>query len=848
MKLKQVLFGSLLLAVPFAACTNEDLMDTTVSSTPEEVLSKAVSLGDNFSIVGTKGISADTRAILGDDFATTWEETDTVGGAWYAIAPASPDPGAFIDASNKKLFSNHPFAFSKDLGEMKTVEFKANTNAFAGKYLLYYPYDHTVASVSPNIPIVFDRNPVMDCTEGKTMKHLSLFAWCDATFEKGGSQAGEFALKQAGNIAVIKVGAKDATIGNQIKGKKIQRIILESADKLNDKGSIKVDDAKADAYANYAGKYEASSSKVSSYILTPTNAGTDYEVTGVGEAGMTKKAFYISMLPAESDIEALDVKVLMDNGKVYKAEFASKASGKKVVDTKLFENIVQAQKKVTLNVLLSDEVKGSDVYTVEQFTAAMEAVDASPADIILGADITLESLTFNKPGKTVNIQGGALTVTGDLKVVAGTLNTTTSVLTAKGNVNVAGDAATLTVDNAIEIGAVTVEGDGTATIKHTTAGKVASAEVSTFGTLSLENVTVSGNLTIGRGTTATLSGVTLMGETVNNGEVTFSTAALTNKGTFTSTGKDNKVTVSYASTNEGTMSLEGTTLATGSTALTNSGMLSLNGTTVTGTAGITNAAGGTLNVSGADAAISKLTNAAATNVKKAGIVNIDMDQTTTAVTTPDFTNSGIVNINKGILKESVANKVGMTGTGVMDIKAEGVLSLYTGTDGQNMLAGSVIKIVKDDNIAGSGDVSAIEGDIQAPEVTNAEGLTAALLVTKATTLILNAPDLALATGQNTPLQAKHLILKQSIKLFASEGLTMAKALDVDGDVTISMASGSATITLCDKTGANITNVINGSLTIASNVTLAGHDSGSLLKGHLINGGGTITPANIEIVY
>ncbi len=838
----------MLLAVPFAACTNEDLMDTTVSSTPEEVLSKAVSLGDNFSIVGTKGISADTRAILGDDFATTWEETDTVGGAWYAIAPASPDPGAFIDASNKKLFSNHPFAFSKDLGEMKTVEFKANTNAFAGKYLLYYPYDHTVASVSPNIPIVFDRNPVMDCTEGKTMKHLSLFAWCDATFEKGGSQAGEFALKQAGNIAVIKVGAKDATIGNQIKGKKIQRIILESTGKLNDKGSIKVDDAKVDAYANYAGKYEANSIHADSYILTPTNAGTDYEVTGVGEAGMTKKAFYISMLPAESDIASLDVKVLMANGKVYKAAFVkSDASGSQVLDTKLFENIVQAQKKVTLNVLLSEEVKGSDVYTVEQFTAAMEAVDASPTTITLGADITLESLTFNKPGMTVNIQGGALTVTGDLKVVAGTLNTTTSVLTAKGNVNVAGDAATLTVDNAIEIGAVTVEGDGTATIKHATAGKVASAEVTTFGMLSLENVTVSGNLTIGRGTTATLSGVTLMGETVNNGDVTFSTAALTNKGTFTSTGKDNKVTVSYASTNEGIMSLEGTTLAT-STALTNRGMLSLNGTTVTGTAGIANAAGGTLNVSGADATISKLTNAAASGTKKAGIVNIDMNEKATEVTADDFTNSGIVNINKGTLTESVANKVGMAGTGVMDIKAEGVLSLYTGTDGQNMLAGSVIKIVKDDNIAGSGDVNAIEGDIQAPEVTNAEGLTAALLVTKATTLILNAPDLALATGQNSPLQAKHLILKQSIKLFASEGLTMAKALDVDGDVTISMASGSATITLCDKTGANITNVINGSLTIASNVTLVGHGSGSLLKGHLINGGGTITPANIEIVY
>ena len=731
---------------------------------------------------------------------------------------------------------------------MKTVEFKANTNAFAGKYLLYYPYDHTVASVSPNIPIVFDRNPVMDCTEGKTMKHLSLFAWCDATFEKGGSQAGEFALKQAGNIAVIKVGAKDATIGNQIKGKKIQRIILESTGKLNDKGSIKVDDAKVDAYANYAGKYEANSIHADSYILTPTNAGTDYEVTGVGEAGMTKKAFYISMLPAESDIASLDVKVLMANGKVYKAAFVkSDASGSQVLDTKLFENIVQAQKKVTLNVLLSEEVKGSDVYTVEQFTAAMEAVDASPTTITLGADITLESLTFNKPGMTVNIQGGALTVTGDLKVVAGTLNTTTSVLTAKGNVNVAGDAATLTVDNAIEIGAVTVEGDGTATIKHATAGKVASAEVTTFGMLSLENVTVSGNLTIGRGTTATLSGVTLMGETVNNGDVTFSTAALTNKGTFTSTGKDNKVTVSYASTNEGIMSLEGTTLAT-STALTNRGMLSLNGTTVTGTAGIANAAGGTLNVSGADATISKLTNAAASGTKKAGIVNIDMNEKATEVTADDFTNSGIVNINKGTLTESVANKVGMAGTGVMDIKAEGVLSLYTGTDGQNMLAGSVIKIVKDDNIAGSGDVNAIEGDIQAPEVTNAEGLTAALLVTKATTLILNAPDLALATGQNSPLQAKHLILKQSIKLFASEGLTMAKALDVDGDVTISMASGSATITLCDKTGANITNVINGSLTIASNVTLVGHGSGSLLKGHLINGGGTITPANIEIVY
>ena len=835
MKLKQVLFGSLLLAVPFAACTNEDLMDTTVSSTPEEVLSKAVSLGDNFSIVGTKGISADTKAVVTDDFSTLWEVTDTVGGAWYAI-PGNPS-GEFIDDADKKLFSNHPFAFSKDLDEMKKVEFKANTNAFAGKYLLYYPYDHTVAAVSGAIPVEFDRNPVMDCTEGKTMEHLNLFAWCDATFEKGGSQAGEFALKQAGNIAVIKVGAKEKSENvDAILNKKIQRIIVESTGKLNDKGSIKVNASLTD-YAKMAGEYKAADTHADSYILTPTNAGADYVVTGAGEAGMTKKAFYFSMLPAENNIDALTVKVLLEDGKVYKAEFKKDNEA----DKKVFDNIVLPGKKVTLNVLLDEEVQSSDIYTTEQFVAAMaKSIVGATTTIKLGADITLESLEFNKPGKTVNIEGGTLTVKGDLKVVDGTLDVK-SALIAKGNVNVAG-GATLTAESATEIGAVTVAQDGTATIKHASAGKVASVEVATFGTLTLEKVAVSGKLTIGRSATAALNGVTLKGTTVNNGKVTFGTTASINEGTFTSTGKDNDVTLNIALTNKGTMSFEGETLTT-TVALTNNKMLSLNGTTVTGNAGVSNGAGGTLNVSGATVTISKITNAAATSTQKAGIVNIDMDEKTTALTA-EVDNSGVLNINKGTLTEIGQDKVAIKAGGVMDIKKEGVFKLNSSTDGSVLAAGSVIKIVDNANIDLNSGAKGADVEVQM-EATDATTLAAAISVTNVTAIVLNGADLAISNSQAGTLKDKHLILKKSI-VFADdvEAVTMTKALDVDGDVTIStLKADGTTITLV----ATTTNVIKGSLTLGENVTLEGNGSGSVINiadGRLNAGDGTLTETNI----
>lgn len=813
MKLRQVLMGGLLLTVPFAACTNEELMDVTVPSTPEEVISKAVSLGEDFTIVGEKGIS--TRAIIKDDLSgSIWEKTDTVGGAWYAVYDKGSDNGSFIN-EGKDLFSNHPFAFSKDLGGMATVEFKANTNAFAGKYLLYYPYDHTVAAVSETIPVEFEQNPEMDCTAGKELDHVNrnLFAWCDAEFKEGGSQAGAFKLKQAGNVAIIRLGSTSENL-DRIQGKSIEKVILESTGKLYNKATI---EASGNNYKEGKGEY-VHGTAINTYILTPKNAGDDYKITAADKAGMTKKAFYLSMLPADKEITDLTVRVIMSDGRIFSKELV------KDENAELFARMISSEKKLEMNVILDTEENADNIYTEEQFNTALAraATTAGAPEINLAADLTLPSLDFNMRNKVVTIKGSSLTVTGGLTVTDGNLKIASNLI-AKDKVTVA-EYGNLNVEgNKNELGALEV--DGAAVVKKS---KIASAEVTKAAKLGLEATEVTGTFTIGRSADVTLNGVTLKGTTRNiEGDIKLETTATKNYGTFTS--------------EEGSISAEGV-------ALNNYKTMTLSGVTVTGAAGIINGDGGTLNVNGKAATITTLTNDEAKPAtdtepaKAAGTINVDMADADAELTITALTNGGYLNINKGKLTgTNSGNESKILGaTSETRILENGVLNIgaleNVGTEKARII------IVKNGNIVGSGSLAT--GVEIATEINSATGNWFTGYANRATTIILNAEGLSLDSETHETLLAKTLVLKKSIKIAkgGSVDFTMTGALNVEGNVTIS-ADAATVLTLAAST---VENSVKGVLTIGKNVTLTADGSGS--KINLNNGGGSVvkvTGGNIQ---
>lgn len=807
MKLSKLLFGSLVLAVPFAACTNEDLMET-LPSTPESVLEQAVSLGEDFSIVGQKS-GAQTRFVWDTDLNGEWETTDTVGGAWYAYTTDGGETGNYIGGSYN-YYSNHPFAYVKALAD-GAAEFKAPTNAMAGKYVLYYPYNFKVTNVSTVIPVEFDQNPVMDCTSGKEMDHVNanFFAWCDAEFAVGGPQAGEFKLNQAGNLIVLNIGSTEGNI-DRIQNKEISKVILESTGKLVAKGKIT---PKAGlTYEKMVAEY-AADGNVSTYILTPENATADYQVTAAGETGVTKKPFYISMLPADKSIAELTVRVILKDGRVYKKEFT------KADDADLFDKLVKSAQKIELEALLDTEDDANGVYTVEQFN---EALNSGKTDIELAADIELPSLSFNKSGKTVTVTGSNLTIAGALNVTEGTL-IINSGFTTKGNVTVS-EYGTLQATNVVEMAAVKVDGEATLTATEEDV-EIASVEATKASILSLTNV-ITGKATFGRSADITLDGVTLKGKTSStDADITIANNAVTNKSTFSAT--DGSINAVKALNNEGTM-----TLST---------------VTVSGNEGIANGNGATLTIAGDDATLSKVTNAAAISTptaKAAGIVNVELDEADAELTFAGLTQNGVMYVKKGIIKESAQNAFGFGATSITNVAADGVVTLNTsssavGTSGAKMVIVSTTNITSEDK-------TKLTNVSVATEITNANKLaeTVSGMNTLVDEFIINAANATIDATSATTLVTKTLTLKQNVKLGAD--MTMTKALNVEGDVTIT-ADAAQTIELA---ATPIENTINGKLTVGKNVTLQGNASGStivLVDGSTVKEGteGTYDPTNIN---
>ena len=781
MKLKQILFGGLLLAVPFTACTNEELLEVNA---PAANLEEAIALGEGYTIVGTKGV--DSRFVINSDFSATWETTDTVGGVWIGYQTAEQVAGgadAFTNlvATLGKVMSNHPFAFSKDLGGMKSVEFKAPTNVFQGKHILYYPYDAKMKAVADNVPVKFDANPVMDCTAGKELDHVNAntFAWTTIDAQ-GGPLAGEFDLKQAGNIWVIKLGADAANI-DRTEGQTVEKVIIESAGALYNEAYISQNGKSK--YAEFLGQYN-NGAAINTYILTPENTTADYEISAAGTAGLTKKPFYLSMLPANKDIETLTVRVIMGNGRIF-----SKTLNKDENED-LFEEIIKAGQKVELSVILDTEEDADKIYTVDQFKKAIAA--SNPGDIVLGADITLDEFTFNKEDKTVNISGANLIVEGDIEVEAGTL-TIENLVAEEGTITV-GDDANFTFTSAKEVGALIVSGSATATAnKFTTANVQRAAVLSLTGTGTTPAMT--GALKIARAADVTLTGLTLKGATTNNeGELTMDNVV--NKATFTSNGGY----VSGTWTNVSTVNLKEATVE-----------------------GLTN--NGTVNVSGEEGSVD-ITNADAdaANSLSAGVVNVKMTEEESELVTAITNEAGSkLNIEKGIVVEADDNVITLAAEALIEVSKAGQLVLADFANESTNYAGRIIINDMNDVIEeGGSECPAFTNADVAVKITDKKHITAGGADAKAydnvnvNTLIM-AGNFEVNTDYATILAAKNLEVTSSFSMSANLTMGSGNTFAVNGSVTISGKNNAVQTLTINGTE----NWIKGSLVLGKNISLSG---------------------------
>lgn len=815
MKLKQILFGSLLLAVPFTACTNEELLEIEAPANLEE----AVALGEGYTIVGTKGV--DSRFVISEangKFSAVWEATDMVGGAWIGYQKATQkNTNNYV--KHAQIMSNHPFSISKDLGGMKTVEFTAPTNVFEGKHILYYPYDPSFKAAVDYIPVKIEQNQTMDCTAGKELDHINAnsFAWTTID-AKGGPVAGKFTLNQVTNIVSLKLGA-EKKISDRFVGKKIEKIIIEAVSEdgdamLYNEAQLKGNSPADGKYASFEGEMNYVN-PINTYILSVENATADYQATESGEDGVTAKPFYLAMLKANDDIEAITVRAIMSDGRVFYKTIEIDD------DEDLFEELIQAEgtdQLVEMEVVFDSEDKAGTIYTADQFEDALSSVKNGNT-ITLGADITLDALTLDYD-YNFTIEGSKLIIKNEMEVTAGHVTFEDGVLVAKGADIYVGEDGVLEASEVVEIGSIDVDGEAILLSCNT----IKSATVNKAGKLTIDNAGyVDGNsnkiyagvaaLKIGRSSNVELEQVNLTGKTtITDGEVDFTDVK--NTGVLTATGY-----------------LTGDVHNVGGT---------LNMEEVDGTLTVTN--NGKVVVTGEDWEFEgTINNDAATgypNYYSAGSMEVSMDEenvfTFNSITMAAGTT---LDLKVGAMKENAANALVLNAaTSTLNIAEESVFVLA----GNNTSANGLINIENDDNIEETTSSYSFTGGVKiAATVKKASKLGDVLELNDNNTIViadaLTIP--ATTTPEYTKMVSLNWVVKKNITL--QDNVTLGADFETVGSVTIGNSKTDGTVYTFKLNQAK-ENVINGgTLTVANYVTLDGtaantqislKNNGSIAKG------------------
>lgn len=845
MKLKYVLFSSLFLTAGFVACTNDEFAEVSNQVNTE----KAISLGEGFSIGGEYGLGAETRSMfdkVDGRLLPVWEEDDVIGASWYHMVTGINNEGQVTNASNigsslGSYYSNHPFTLTKGAGT-SYANFETVTNAFAGAYVVYFPYDDLRTQYYEAIPVKVNFPQVADCTSGNELNTVNenMFAYGAAAFVPGGHQSSTFHLVQAPVLYQMQFAADKLAFVGLLPDWTIDKIIVEAYNAkgqslLTTTGEVTPNTTTPlteEIYNKYLNDPEANplpapvytstaDGRVDHFTINVKNSSEAYEIT---ELDKLTGSFYFSALPFINGEEATKVVVKIvtepkegDSGLVFArtyqkgasaydnqmlAEFNKAQSNQMIVDGES-KNVI-----VNVNVRLNTQVTDETIYTEEQFMNRWEAAieSTTPQTLIIGEDLDLTgvTLTCNNKDADVTVEGHAITVDG-INLESGAVNFENEV-TVAGDVTITGDVdltATLASVNNMDIA-----GDANLTVS-----KFASLYVASSGIVELNgpaDANNCGSIFVRRNGQLTLNGVAINDLTNTGGTVKIgANTVITKDKTFTNEGtlavsEDLRVNGTFI--NKGTM-----TFTTGKKIINNN--VFTNQGTVSGTAKLENAEDAIANINAA-------TNMA---IENNGTINVEMPEVTTALTCgASSTNEGIINVKKGTLNVNTLSQTTNDDARIY-VEKDGRITNYKDA---NFGSSWIILNDKDAKVTGS-DYNRV-----AYSVKNSEDFaTAAAKPANKGVVFIDGPiEITSATTWNTC----NMYINANVTLKAD--FTIGNHCYFGGDVTVSSGDNAAHSFTLNSYNQN--EVYKGAkLTINKNVTLKGN---IIAHNNLFNNGGNIS--------
>lgn len=424
MKLKHLFFSSLLLSTAFVACTNEEI----VESLPADG-EGAVALGEGYAINVTKGSGLDSRAAFNEsDFSPYWIEGDKIGAAWFdEVTELNPNDETKVltcSSFGLKFRSNHPFRLIEGEGTGRGT-FESVTNAFAGAYMLYYPYTDAISKTGEKIYVnEIPQTQTMDCTPGHEWDAVNdnMFAYGTAKFVPGGPTAQEFKMYQVPVLYHLYFQFAKPRFLELVDGVAIEKIVVEAykgANKVLRTTGYITPPITAATPANYNNntlpsavyKGEAETQHLTINLLN--SDADEYKLFALNTPN--EKPFIFSALPFAEKADKVIFKVVASNGYVFTKTYEGTEGAAALAylngdvdldeDGKLDKDGAAYEGGfVNFTVTLDTQVDDNVAYTNEQFMEKWaEAMESNKNTTILyGEDLVLdEVLTFNNESNAV---------------------------------------------------------------------------------------------------------------------------------------------------------------------------------------------------------------------------------------------------------------------------------------------------------------------------------------------------------------------------------------------------------------------------------------------------------------
>lgn len=848
MKLKYVLFSSLFLTAGFVACTNDEFAEVSNQVNTE----KAISLGEGFSIGGEYGLGAETRSMfdkVDGRLLPVWEDDDVIGASWYHMVTGINNEGQVTNASNigtslGSYYSNHPFTLTEGAGT-SYANFETVTNAFAGAYVVYFPYDDLKTQYYNAIPVEVNFPQVADCTSGNELNTVNenMFAYGAAAFVPGGHQSSTFHLVQAPVLYQMQFAADKLAFVGLLPDWTIDKIIVEAYDAtgqslLTTTGKVtpNITALTPEIYNKYLNDPEANplpapvytstaDGRVDHFTINVKNSSEAYEIT---ELDKLTGSFYFSALPFIDGKEATKVVVKIvtepkegDSGLVFARTYQKGASA---YDNQMLAEFNKAQSNqmivngesknaiVNVNVRLNTQITDETIYTEEQFMdrweAAIESTTSQTLKVGEDLDLTGVTLTCNNKDADVTVEGHAITVDG-INLESGAVNFENEV-TVAGDVTITGDVdltATLASVNNMDIA-----GDADLTVS-----KFASLYVASSGIVELNgpaDANNCGSIFVRRNGQLTLNGVAINDLTNTGGTVKIgANTVITKDKTFTNEGTlavSEDLTVNGTFINKGTM-----TFTTGKKVINNN--VFTNQGTVSGTATLENEEDAIANINAATSMV----------IDNKGTINVEMAAVATALTCgTNSTNEGIINVKQGTLNVNTLSQTTNADARIY-VEENGRITNYRENFGSSWI------VLNDKNASVTAASGVTSYNRVAYSVKNSEDFATATSkpANKGVVFIDGPIEITSATTWSTTC---NMYINANVTLKAD--FTILNHCYFGGDVTVS--SGDNALHAFTLNSSNQNEVYKGAkLTINKNVTLNGN---IIAHNNLFNNGGNIS--------